>query len=340
MDTADQSSTVQVPSSNPTPALVQAGQVGLAFLRNTGQEQKNQAFQIFCEMATAAVKYGAQHTNIEYESSALKERIAPNSGKAASAWLSPLWKQLEEAQEHWREGMTAVATELKAEFVPQLKKLAGSPAKYLLVAEPIEPSSQDRPSTPTPPGGLRYTPAAVAAPGSTISAGLRSGVLHHTASLIAMSTLLVATVLLLVVVPTWWLINSGLRLNTVPTVAHFTLIGSWAAITWVGVQILKFLARLGDLGIVMAPDILVPFKEDHVTLELRPRNDERRGEFAFVRYTAVCPLCAGKVVLHDGGTEFHGRIVGRCRESPREHVFSFDQKLHVGKTLRPENPKI
>ncbi|MDP3520633.1 MAG: hypothetical protein Q8S02_08420 [Hydrogenophaga sp.] len=93
MDTADQSSTVQVPSSNPTPALVQAGQVGLAFLRNTGQEQKNQAFQIFCEMAAAAVKYGAQHTNIEYESSALKERIAPNSGKAASAWLSPLWKQ-------------------------------------------------------------------------------------------------------------------------------------------------------------------------------------------------------------------------------------------------------
>lgn len=45
-------------------------------------------------------------------------------------------------------------------------------------------------------------------------------------------------------------------------------------------------------------------------------------------------LCSARVLLHDGGDEFKGRIVGRCASSPREHVFSFDQKLQVGYPLR------
>jgi len=90
----------------------------------------------------------------------------------------------------------------------------------------------------------------------------------------------------------------------------------------------------GDAAAFFAKEFLVPFKADHVTLELRPKQGDKKGELAFVRYTASCPLCAGLVLLHDGGDEFKDRIVGRCDNSPREHVYSFDQKLHVGHSMR------
>jgi len=84
----------------------------------------------------------------------------------------------------------------------------------------------------------------------------------------------------------------------------------------------RFLGDLGDLGIVITPDITVPFKEDHVTLEMRRSSQDKQVSFAFVRYSAICPVCGGKVLLHDGGGEFIGRMVGRCHLSPREHVFN------------------
>jgi len=329
-----QSPTVQVPSLNASTPLVQAGQVALRFLQDTGQAQKNQAFQIVHAMATAAVSNGVLLPHIEFESSALKEWVAPNSSKQASGWLSPLWRQLEKEQDRWLEGMVDTAVGLGAEYVPRLRKLEGSPAKYQLVAEALERSSSHEANSPTPPGGLRYTPAAVAAPGSLVSAGLRTGVLRHTVAFIAMAGAVITVLIALVVLSAWWLIVNGLQLNTPLTVAHLCLALSWGLIAWGTYRCFDFLAKLGDLGIVMAPEILLPFKEDHVTLELRPRNNERRGEFAFVRYTAVCPVCAGKVLLHEGGRDFRGRIVGRCRDSPREHVFSFDQKLHIGNPLR------
>lgn len=63
----------------------------------------------------------------------------------------------------------------------------------------------------------------------------------------------------------------------------------------------------------------------------------REGRLAIVlrRYVADCPICdAETVMLARGGVEFPGRIVGRCRNSPREHVFSFDRVTLEGSPLR------
>lgn len=53
-----------------------------------------------------------------------------------------------------------------------------------------------------------------------------------------------------------------------------------------------------------------------------------------VTYSADCPICGGKIKAKSGGIEFWGRIVGRCDESPREHVFSFDHVTRQGRYLR------
>lgn len=52
------------------------------------------------------------------------------------------------------------------------------------------------------------------------------------------------------------------------------------------------------------------------------------------RYTGMCPRCGGKVIVKGGSLAFWGRLVGRCEESPREHVFSFDHITRLGRPLR------
>ncbi len=126
----------------------------------------------------------------------------------------------------------------------------------------------------------------------------------------------------------------ALQMNVPVTTAHLSYLFVWAGISMIIYRAFRFLGDLGDFGIVMAPDFMVPFKEDHVTLEVRRNTQDKTVDFAFVRYTAICPVCGGTVLLHDGQKEFVGRIVGRCRVSPREHVFSFDQKFHTGHQLR------
>ena len=53
-----------------------------------------------------------------------------------------------------------------------------------------------------------------------------------------------------------------------------------------------------------------------------------------VRYSASCPICAGDIVVSKSTIEFRSRLVGRCRQSPREHVFSFDHVTLTGRFLR------
>lgn len=59
-----------------------------------------------------------------------------------------------------------------------------------------------------------------------------------------------------------------------------------------------------------------------------------------VRYVADCPVCGGElgrsaIGLESGRTEFFGRrLVGRCRNAPNAHVWSFDHITRYGQFLR------
>lgn len=63
----------------------------------------------------------------------------------------------------------------------------------------------------------------------------------------------------------------------------------------------------------------------------------REGEqrwIQLVRYTAVCPQCGATLNLLRGEPDWIRRLVDRCTESPREHVYSFDRVTLRGKRLR------
>ena len=87
----------------------------------------------------------------------------------------------------------------------------------------------------------------------------------------------------------------------------------------------------------MASDHLLGFKEANVVQEIVTVNDAE-GNFLhkkvqLVKYVAVCKVCGTQVVLEKGEPNFRRRIVGRCKESPREHVYSFDRVTKKGSRL-------
>jgi len=90
-----------------------------------------------------------------------------------------------------------------------------------------------------------------------------------------------------------------------------------------------------EMNITLAPGWLQPSGAYEDRLLFFERNmPDKPNLFNLVRYTGKCPQCGGEIWINRGGREFPGRLIGRCKNSPREHVFSFDHYLRTGKSLR------
>lgn len=93
--------------------------------------------------------------------------------------------------------------------------------------------------------------------------------------------------------------------------------------------------RLPEQRLTIASDFMLATDQLHGQLQL-VRDTQRKvtGTLSLVRYFAACGHCGGTVELAEGGREFPGRIIGRCRDSPSEHVYSFDPVTRHGLPLR------
>lgn len=115
------------------------------------------------------------------------------------------------------------------------------------------------------------------------------------------------------------------------------LIFSSLIVAWLGYSLISPLVKLTDWRLIKAPDILVSINEQNVLFEL-VKEKQASGKptkiIRLVRYAGTCPICFNKVEVVDGKKEFPNRFVGRCEESPAEHVYSFDRITLKGKSLR------
>lgn len=116
---------------------------------------------------------------------------------------------------------------------------------------------------------------------------------------------------------------------------HLALLGIAIIFPWMGYRYLSRSMAIFDDRIMIAPDWMLAWKEFGATVEIqRSADPDGYSALHLRRYTAKCLVCGHLVRLSEGGLEFHGRIVGRCEESPREHVFSFDRVTKTGMALR------
>jgi hypothetical protein len=97
------------------------------------------------------------------------------------------------------------------------------------------------------------------------------------------------------------------------------------------VTIIKPWILLLDDRIVVAHELFTNFYEQSAQFELLRDGDLR--VVRLVRYSAACPICGATVYLEKGEPDYRRRLVGRCYESPREHVFSFDRITRCGRLL-------
>jgi len=113
-------------------------------------------------------------------------------------------------------------------------------------------------------------------------------------------------------------LTTFIAIFALPFTVWYILIGPWV--------------RLFDDRIIAAPDWLLAFSERSAQLELYRKDDLRL--IRLVSYTTPCPVCGSTVYLDSGYPDYPRRLVGRCSESPREHIYSFDRVTRKGKVLR------
>jgi hypothetical protein len=125
-----------------------------------------------------------------------------------------------------------------------------------------------------------------------------------------------------------------------PALLH---VSSWIAFWAVIASMIFWRSRpLWDLPferMTIAPDPILSFRQMHAQLRLtRDRDGEGirvRGWLSLVRHWSSCPVCAGTIEVSEGKAAYPGRLVGRCSENPREHVYSFDAVTLSGRLLVP-----
>lgn len=318
-----------------SPPLAQAAEVVCAFLAETRQEGRNKSYELLVVLASRTRDRILEGRDASFTALNLKEDVAPSAAKEPSGWMSPLWAKLIAAEPEWQEGMADVARRRGLAYLPRLVKEPGSPAHYRLEAAPLAESAHPDTPAPVPPGGVHYTPQAVAAPAAWLSSALKSGVVKWTVGLRWVFAAGMVVLTLLAVAGIGLTFTAGIRATRPPSLADLISLLALGGFVAVLLPIYRFFDDLFDLRIVMAPEALTPISQANVTLELRrPSGHDDVGELAFVRYTALCAKCDATVAVFPGRRDFPGRLVGRCRRSGREHVYSFDHVLRIGLPLR------
>jgi hypothetical protein len=313
---------------------VQAATVVLAYLTNTQLPLRNKAFEVLRELATQTITRVHEGKSPDITTLNLKSGVAPEAAKEASAWLSPHWARLVKEEKGWPEGMIEAARRKGLQYVPRLEKVQGSPSVYRIQADPLPDDAAPEPVPAIPEGGIYYTTEAIAAPGAFLSNALRAGFVRWSAPIRWSIMLAVMSALISVLLLAWLLLYFGVRISRPLSPADLTTVAG-VLLLGVGVaSLFRFFGELFELRIVMAPALLIPLSKDNVTLELRRSTDGGVDGLVFARYSSSCPACNASVELFDGGKDFPGRIVGRCRRSAREHVYSFDHVSKIGRPLR------
>lgn len=112
--------------------------------------------------------------------------------------------------------------------------------------------------------------------------------------------------------------------------SNYLTIGAFGAVVIFGIW--KRWGRLFDDRVLLLGTNDVAGSKEGVVLDRELVDD--KAFMVLRRYVAPCPICRTATVrLSKGEPDFKRRIVGRCSESPREHVYSFDRVTLEGAPL-------
>lgn len=96
------------------------------------------------------------------------------------------------------------------------------------------------------------------------------------------------------------------------------------------------LQSLPQHRVIKAPMFFANINDDNADIEMY-RNKDKLNIARVTEFTAVCPVCSGVIQLANGKPDQKQPLVGRCKESPHAHVYSFDRMTMKGYFLGVPN---
>lgn len=259
-----------------------------------------------------------------------------NPNQEPSAWLSPIWKEIEVRYYPEIEArLIELARQAGLGFYPVLEKDDGKPAFYRLAAK-VLPASEDVSATKdeTAPAGTVIYKRDLTLKLSLLGRLFFEDGLRWTASKrwsFLTWQLFFFVVAAILVILAWFILWH----RTTPLTGQDVVLLALAIGFPVGAyKHFSGIFRLFDQRIMLAPEWFLSWKEIGATVEInRSKDPDAPSTIHVHRYSAECPICGWMVKLDKGEPDFPGRIVGRCEENPREHVFSFDRSSKQGRLL-------
>lgn len=290
--------------------------------------------KVMAYLAAQTAFYAAQGKGApRVPTKAIHADLGGNPKLEPSAWLSSIWKDIE--GRHYPEIEARVIDLCRQAGLlvyPVLEKDNGKPAFYRLSAKALPPSESvmTEDDDVLPPKFIRYKP--------DLSLGLsRLGKLFFNQGLKwtpfkRYSYLSWQLLFLISVILFDFLLWFTLWYRKEPVTGQDLLLITMAiGLPWGTYWHFNRIFRLFEDRIMIAPDWMLAWKEFGATVEINRSKDTNAPSTIHVyRYSANCPICGWMVKLDRGEPDFPRRIVGRCEEHPREHVFSFDRSSKRG----------
>ncbi len=327
-----------------TPQDADLEQISRCLLDYLNVHGKNsQIYQVLRFLAENTLGRLAEGKDVKFNYYNIREGVTKETAGDASAWFSRHWKSLTgDFRQRCEEGIQKFAASQGLNIYPWVEKHesdggAGNQALISLIALPVPGiSSSGETSAGSMPHDITYIPAEKLKLSwwarwlfdeNQVAEGWRKWLLIWPTLLYVMLTVVVSIILLF-----------ALSLSKHPvTTGDLAAMLIIVLFNWHVYRSLQQFIRLIDDRIIMASDLMVGFREFGVCLELFRPNVREVGapkRARMIKYAAQCPVCAAQVLLDVGEPDFPRRIVGRCQESPREHVFSFDRVTRGGCRLR------
>jgi len=89
------------------------------------------------------------------------------------------------------------------------------------------------------------------------------------------------------------------------------------------------LQSLPQHRVIKAPMFFANINADNTDIEMY-RDKDKLNIARVTEFTATCPICSGVIELANGKPDQKVPLVGRCKEAPHAHVYSFDRMTMKG----------
>lgn len=127
-------------------------------------------------------------------------------------------------------------------------------------------------------------------------------------------------------------------MKDVPALSLITALTMIALIPFAYMNFLWFFKPLHHLmthRVSKAPLLFASLNTDNADIEMYKGTDDYRIA-RITAFTSTCPICTAPIELADGKPDQRQPLVGRCREAPHAHVYSFDRMTLKGYFLGHE----